>query len=158
MRGSKQLPTKNCHSNLNLLAIGLGSFHRGDDEIGFFVLDLLQKKGIQTLRSHGDGLHLIEAWSDKENVCLIDALYDVDQPIGTICTWDLLSSPPDTEIYRYSTHNLDLNTTLALAKTLGRLPKALKLYTISTRSFAPGDTMSPLLKQKAQRLVQMILK
>jgi len=124
----------------------LGNPWRGDDGLGPRVLELLGH-GHQL----GDDLsELLTVFRGAEEVILIDAVR-ADLPAGTILTWE----PAGASGARLSSHGLDLEQVLELARALGCLPPALTVIGVVGRDFAPGLPLSPELEAAAHVVAAM---
>lgn len=126
------------------LVIGIGNPDRGDDGVGPLVSRSLEDcmKDIRVLSRDSDMLALLEDWAETDHVFLIDATTTLSAP-GRVHRIDLAQEELPRELSFSSTHALDVGHTIALARTLGRLPPHVILYAIEGKCFEPGSAMSP---------------
>jgi hydrogenase maturation protease len=123
-----------------LLVVGIGNPDRGDDAIGPIVARLLAGRvapDVVVLERSGDMVGLIEDWSGRDGVILIDAAAMVKAP-GTVYRFDLLHDVLPTGLTLASTHAFGVADAVALARALGRLPGRLIIYAVEGTEFAPG--------------------
>ena len=123
-----------------LLVVGIGNPDRGDDAIGPMVARLLAGRvapDVVVLERSGDMVGLIEDWSGRDGVILIDAAATADAP-GTIHRVDLLHDVLPTGLTLASTHAFGVADAVGLARALGRLPGRLIVYAVAGTEFAPG--------------------
>ncbi|MCP5146213.1 MAG: hydrogenase maturation protease [Gammaproteobacteria bacterium] len=127
------------------LVIGIGNRWRGDDAAGPMVLDALRQLvpvGIDLLDSPGDNLSLINAWTGRERVFLIDACSADDLAPGTVVTIDnaLVDGSALARMrHPASTHLLDVGQAIAMSKVLANAPQRLTIYGIAASEFEAGD-------------------
>lgn len=137
------------------LVIGCGNADRGDDAAGILVARRLRELGIDAREHTGDGLALIESWSDAERVILVDSVV-TGAPPGTINGW----LGTDAMLLREtsaSTHGFGVAEGIELARVLRRLPPSLTIYGIEGRSFEPGAEASPEVLESVEKLANRIL-
>jgi hydrogenase maturation protease len=120
-----------------MLILCCGNPDRGDDGAGPLVAGHLNGMNIKAHLCRGEALSLIEAWSGAEDVLIADAVR-TGAPAGTIFLWDALAAPLSPRWFGCSTHGPGVAEAVALAGTLGRLPKRLRIYGIAGRGFEPG--------------------
>ncbi len=140
---------------VQLLIIGCGNRDRGDDAAGLLVVDRLRALGVAAEEHSGEGLALIESWSQAESVKLIDAVVTGADP-GTILTWDARTAPVSRDAFRASTHSFGVAEAVELARTLGRLPASLSIYGIEGRDFERGSRPSAEVMAAAEELALRI--
>jgi hydrogenase maturation protease len=115
-----------------VLVAGVGNPDRGDDGFGPAVARLLRGRVPSTVRilvRSGDGLALIEDWTDIPSVIVIDAVAAIAQP-GRIHRLDLTDNPLPIGYAPRSSHAFGLAETVELARSLGRLPRSLVAYLV----------------------------
>jgi len=140
---------------VRVLVIGCGNTDRGDDGAGILVARRLRESGVAVREHSGDGLALIDAWSQAEYVILIDAVL-TGSPPGTIsgCVGADAVLPPSASI---SSHSFDLANAIELARALDRLPGSLKIYGIEASAFEPGTAPQPAVMAAAERVASLVL-
>jgi hydrogenase maturation protease len=139
-----------------ILILGLGSPH-GDDQLGWEAIDRLRPHLPAGIIAHKvrDGIDLLECLEGQDSVIVIDAVAPAGQP-GTIRSFQW----PCPELARcvvLSTHGVGLVEALQLAEALGRLPWRVNIYTIEASNRALGDSMSPEIAHRLDRLVDSVL-
>lgn len=143
-----------------ILVIGLGNDYRSDDGVGLLAARRLREKMLPAVRvidGVSDAVGLVDAWSPSEHVFVIDCAVSGAEP-GYIHRFDAQTeSVPDHLFSRYSTHAFSVSDALELARTLGRLPAALKVYGIEAAGCDPGTDLSPAVAASLVTVVDEIL-
>jgi hydrogenase maturation protease len=140
---------------VRILVIGCGNPDRGDDAAGILVARRLRELGVCAREHSGDGLALIESWSQAEYVILVDAVL-TGAPPGTISG----CMGADAVLIRSantSTHSFDIANAIELARALDRLPDSLKIYGIEGREFELGAEPQPAVLAAVERVTNLIL-
>ena len=138
-----------------MLILGCGNADRSDDAAGLLVARRLRELGIDACEHGGETLALIEAWSECEEVIIIDAVVS-GAPPGTITVWDARAAPWPAAEFRCSTHALGVAEAVELARVLGRLPSRLVVYGIEGTRFDPGAPPSPEVGEAVEQLARQI--
>ncbi len=150
----------------NLLILGIGNVLMGDEGIGAFVAQFLEKQTlppqVKVLDGGTGGFHLLEAFQNADWVIMIDATIN-GRPVGS---WQKLepkyaSDYPPT----LTAHDIGLKDLLDAAQILGKVPKVI-LYAVSIASFnavkfglTPEiEALIPQISQEIMKDVQRILK
>ncbi len=124
-----------------MLVLGCGNACRSDDAAGLLVARRLREMGIDAREHDGEALSLIEEWRGADEVILVDAVVTGNRP-GVVSVWDPLGTPPAGRPLLASSHSLGLAEAIALARTMGWLPRRLTLYGIEARRFDLGKPPS----------------
>jgi hydrogenase maturation protease len=137
------------------LIIGIGNPIRGDDALGWRVIDYLaetiDQPDIQLLQVQQLTLDLVEPISEVNKVIFIDACIGDQQ--GFVETQYINS---DSSLDSPITHFFDPNTLLSAVQALyGQHPEAI-LYTVQTRSFDFCSDLSVPVREAANLLTQQI--
>ncbi len=136
-----------------MLVIGVGNPDRGDDAVGWWVIEQLD--GLcDTSRSAGDPAGLIEAWRGRSRVVVVDATRR-GVPPGTVCTVDLLEETLPSGAVR-SSHGLGPVEAVELARALDDLPAELTLVGIEGLSWGLGAELTEPVQAAGRRAVEMI--
>ena len=135
--------------------IGVGHPDRGDDGVGPAVAARLQTLGVDAVVVHGDCARLIDLWSDRDRVVVVDAMR-TDDAAGTVRRFDARIDPLPTEAFRSSSHLFGLAEAVALARALDRLPRELIVYGVAGARFDLGAALSPAVEQAADRVVKAL--
>ena len=141
---------------MTALVIGVGHPDRGDDGVGPRVATRLQEMGVEAVIVHGDCAQLIDLWSDRDRVVVVDAMR-TDDAAGTIRRFDARIDPLPTGAFHSSSHLFGLAEAATLAQALDRLPRALIIYGVAGDSFDLGAGLSPAVEAAAGRIVDDIL-
>ena len=127
-----------------LLVIGIGNPDCGDDAIGAMVARLLAGRVgayATVIERSGDMLGLLEDWSGRDGVVMVDAAAPTTAP-GAIHRIDLLRDALPAGLSRSSTHAFGVADAVGLAHALGSLPGRLIVYAVEGASFDPGAAPS----------------
>jgi len=123
-----------------ILVVGVGNRDCGDDGIGPLVADRLAGRvpaGVQVRALGGDMLALIEMWSGRDTVIVIDAARAMMQA-GRIHRLEPILEPLPRELALGSTHALGVADAVELARALDRLPRRLVVYAVEGAVFEVG--------------------
>ncbi len=140
---------------MRVCIIGCGNPDRGDDAAGLLVARRLQELGIEAREHSGEGLELLEAWSEADCAILVDAVC-TGAPAGAILVWEGPFAPVAGEPFRCSTHALGIAEAIALARVLDRMPPELRIYGIEGRRFGCGARPSPEVAAAVESVAQTI--
>jgi hydrogenase maturation protease len=132
------------------LVVGLGSPDRGDDAAGTEVARAVVALALPQVDvvEHEDPTDLIELWSGRDTVVVIDAVCSDAAP-GTVHVLetgagrDPLAPSAWARTGRGGTHAFGLAAAIELARVLRRLPGHLVLVGIEAESFEHGASLSP---------------
>ena len=140
-----------------MVVAAVGNRLRGDDAAGPLVADALRaaRAPVHLVEAATDPLTLLDAWADDDTVFVVDAVASDAAP-GTIHELGaddagLLPEPPGG-----STHGFGLAATVALARTLGRLPRQLTILGIEGRQFEMGAPPHPAVRRAALVVAERI--
>lgn len=137
-----------------MLILGCGNRQRGDDAAGILAAERLRALGIAAEVCAGESSELMEAWSDADDVIVVDAVV-VGAPVGTVHVWDG-RQPPAFATAKRSTHGLGVAEAIALARALDRLPARLRVYGIEGNNFEMGNALSPEVEHAVEEVVRRI--
>ncbi len=146
--------------NSKTLIIGIGNEYRGDDAAGLLVIRKLRNydlKGIEVIENNGDGADLIEKWTGRKNVILIDAVQSGSKP-GTIHEFSASDSILPSEQFKFSTHLFSVQQAIYLSASLGNLPQELTIYGIEAASFDSGTQISAEVEIAVNIIVKLVSK
>lgn len=135
------------------LVIGIGTEHRGDDAAGLLasraLRALIGEGGAAEIAEHsGDGAALIELWTGRDWVILVDALHSTGMP-GRVLHFDASGRALPAMPEHGSTHAFGVSGAIELARSLDRLPARVELYGITGSVFSMGAAASPAVRQAA---------
>ena len=136
------------HGWAPILVVGMGSPDRGDDAVGPTVARLvtaLDLPGVAVVE-HEDPTDLIELWSGRETVVVVDAVRSGALP-GTLHA--LETGANGARLVEGSpwggsggTHGFGLPAAVELARALGRLPRQVVVVGIEAEQFDHGSPLS----------------
>jgi hydrogenase maturation protease len=135
------------------LVIGIGNEWRSDDAVGLVVARRLAALDptMRVTAHGGEPVDLIDAWTDEDEVILVDAVESGARP-GTVHRVEAAERDPAGAPARGSTHALGVAEAIALGRALGRLPGRLLLFGIEGGRFDAGASMSPAVERAAEEL------
>lgn len=134
------------------LVIGLGNRLRGDDAAGLRVAERLGERGIETIPHEGEPIDLLELWSGRDHVLVVDAV--AGHRPGRMRRLDPRSRLlPEILGGPASTHMLGLAEVIALARQLARLPTRLRVIGVEGERFGLGAKPSPAVEAAIEALV-----
>jgi len=131
-------------NDANTLVIGIGNEFRSDDAAGLIAARKLKEiryEDVDIEESAGDGAGLIDMWTGRKNVILIDAVLSGAAP-GTVHRLELSSRLLPAEFFKFSTHLFSIPQAIYLSASLGTLPDKLIILGIEGKSFEAGETVS----------------
>ncbi|MCC7209806.1 MAG: hydrogenase maturation protease [Anaerolineae bacterium] len=128
-----------------MLIIGIGNAYRHDDGAGLAAarrLKALNLPGVTVLLHSGEGGSLMEAWQGADHVVLVDAVKS-GAPPGTLHRIDASERDPAPAYFSTSSHTFGVSEAIALARTLGGLPRRLVIFGIEgvDYTYGPGLTL-----------------
>lgn len=140
------------------VVIGVGNRWRRDDAVGLKVVDALRERVDDTVtlvESDGEPTRLLESFALAPTVVMVDAVV-TGAPPGTLhrFTDDGL---PDQMGIGQSSHLVQLHETIALGKTLGRLPNGLVLIGIEATDFDNGEGMTEPVERAVDAAIDAVL-
>lgn len=144
--------------------ICIGNRFRSDDSIGFIIADELSKlelEDVSIIESEGEGLDLLNLWSDAERVIIIDAVKSTSKP-GTIHIINPIETEIPKEKYTSTSHFFNLAQAIELAKTMKtqgyfeRFPSEIKLIGIEAKNFDMGQSISKELQNSVEKVLQIV--
>ncbi len=127
------------------IVIGIGNPDRGDDAAGRAVVGLLRDaapEGVELVEQDGEPTALLSRLEGAASAILVDACHS-GAPAGTVRCFDVANEPLPRAFFGLSTHGFGLAEAVELARALGRLPAACRVYAIEGASFALGAPLSP---------------
>lgn len=131
------------------LVVGLGSPDRGDDAVGSEVARAVAALALPQVEvvEHEDPTDLIELWSGRDPVVVIDAVCSDAAPgtlhiLETGAGRDPLARSAWARTGRGGTHAFGLTAAIELARVLRRLPRHLVLVGVEAVAFEHGAPLS----------------
>lgn len=123
---------------MSRLVIGIGHPDRGDDAVGALVVKQLTRARTRLCSDCND---LMDMWAGEDDVVIVDAMRSGAAP-GTVIRLDADRAELPARQFS-SSHSFGLVETVELARSLGRLPRRLRIYGIEGADFALGALPSP---------------
>ena len=152
------------------LVVGLGSPDRGDDAVGVVVGQAVAARELPwvDVLTHEDPTDLVELWSGRERVVVVDAVRSGAEPgtlvvVETGAGGERLPESAWGRTGRGGTHAFGLASAVELARALHRLPLHVVLVGVEAASFEHGAPLSapvaaavPLAVERALAAVQAV--
>lgn len=141
-----------------MLIIGIGNAYRHDDGAGLVAagrLQALELPGVTVLLHPGEGTSLMEAWQGADDVVLIDAV-NSGAPPGTFHRIDASEHDPALTFFSGSTHTFGVAEAIALARTLGKLPRRLVIFGIEGADYTYGPGLTPEVENAVAQVADAI--
>ncbi len=140
--------------------VGVGNPWRGDDAIGWAVIDTLEGKidaGAVLYKVQGSLFEIIDLLQMHEHLYLIDA-WKADLPIGSWQRHDAKKCVFAKEGQPASSHGLGVAEAIAIAKNLDQMPASVVIYAVCAKEYGIGQKMDPQLKESIEHVAQAICK
>ena len=134
--------------------IACGNRDRGDDAAGILVGERLRSLGIPVEIQTGEALALLEAWSDANEVIVVDTVVTGAHP-GMLHRWDGTELRLDIRS-QPSSHGFGIAEAIQLSRTLNCLPHRLRIYGIEGHEFGCGLSPSPEIALAVEKVVEDI--
>jgi hydrogenase maturation protease len=144
--------------NNNTLIIGIGNEFRSDDAAGLKAAKKIKELGlndVDVLESNGDGAGLIDAWTGRSNVIIIDAVLSGSAP-GTVHRISVGKELLPSEFFKFSTHLFSIPQAIYLSASLGKLPESIVILGIEGASFETGVVISEEVGKAINNIGQMV--
>ncbi len=141
------------------LLIGIGNEYRCDDGVGLQIVRKIAEEKLPSVdikEETGEGAALMEAWQGFENVIVVDAVSSGSKP-GSIFKIDASKDRVPAKFFHYSTHAFSVAEAIELARTMKTLPANIVLFGIEGESFSAGITISPAVRETADRVLDQIV-
>ena len=143
-----------------VLVLGVGNRHRGDDAAGLLVVDRVREanvEGVVVRESPVDPMAIVEAWSQFSRVIVVDATSSGAKAGKIIHFSPIKDAVPKTFSKTVSSHGAGLGEAIELARALDRLPEKLWVYGIEGSTFDVGSKMKSRVKFAVQRTAEYVL-
>jgi hydrogenase maturation protease len=139
-----------------MIVIGLGNEFRSDDGVGLIAARRLRARGLAAVEHEGDFAALIDRWRGAAGVILIDAVSAGTVP-GTLHRFDASASPLPRELFKSSTHTLDVADAVELSRALGTLPARVVVFGIEAKQFSAGKGLSAEVQDALPILIEEVI-
>jgi hydrogenase maturation protease len=133
--------------------IGVGNALRSDDGAGVAVATRVSREecGIDVVICEQEPTRLLDAWADADVALVVDAVSS-GAPPGTVHRFEASEQPVPASVFRGSTHAFGVADVIELGRTLGRLPRCVRVFGIEGETFAAGEHLSPAVASAVERL------
>lgn len=141
------------------LIIGVGNPYRGDDAVGLWVAERLERRAnlpAQVCSASGEGAALLALWQGVECAIVVDAVRSGAAP-GKIFRFEAQRQVVPARFFHYSTHAFSVAEAVELSRALGQLPPRLILYGIEGEGFRAGQGLSPCVRGACETVIVHIL-
>jgi hydrogenase maturation protease len=142
------------------LVIGVGNDLRSDDGAGLAVaraIAVLEIPGVRVMEHSGEGLALMDMWREAEAVWIADAVVSGSRA-GTIHRFEAHRARVPADLFRATTHHVNIPEAVELARALGRLPRELTVHGIEGKDYKAGTSMSRPVAAAVRTVIQNIQK
>lgn len=140
--------------------VGVGNRERGDDAVGWRVLDGLEgmvPHGVRLVRLNGsDPASLMEVWRNVECAVLVDAMVSGAEP-GTVARFDATVHPLPSDLRLLSTHAVGVPAAIELARALDTLPGRMCVIAVEGVSFEQGSPLDSAMCDGVDEAVRAVL-
>jgi hydrogenase maturation protease len=141
------------------LVLCLGNPDRGDDGVGRLVARLLSGRcpdDVLVAECDGGAAEVFDRIAGRDCAILIDAAVS-GVPAGTVHRMDCVAGEVAPTAGVASSHGLGVAEAIALARTLGCLPRSCVIYAVEAKRLAPGDELSPEVIDAARQVADSVL-
>jgi hydrogenase maturation protease len=141
------------------LVLCVGNPDRGDDGVGRLVARLLDGRlpeDVLVAECDGGAAEVLDWIAGRDRVILVDAAVS-GMPTGTVHRVDCVAGEVLPTAGVASSHGLGVAEAIALARTLGCLPRFCVIYAVEAKRFAPGDDLSHEVTDAARQVAEQVL-
>lgn len=129
------------------VVIGVGNEYRRDDGVGPRVIAELARAGVPAgvdLRlGDGDPARMLDVWAGAELAVVVDAFRSSTEDPGTWSEFDVAVAEDLPVAGPGGTHTVEVGSTVALGRLLGRMPARLIVLGVRGAEFGFGAELSP---------------
>lgn len=146
---------------MNAIVLGVGNPFRRDDGVGAAVATALREQvgsDVTVRLLAGEPVRLLDAWEGASLVVVVDATRGDGEP-GTVHTVEVPDDVLDLGELEgsSSSHGLGVETAIALARALNRLPTRLVVVGVAGTDFGEGPGLSPAVEAAVPTAIQTVL-
>ncbi|MCB0403625.1 MAG: hydrogenase maturation protease [Bdellovibrionales bacterium] len=140
-----------------LQIIGIGNPMRGDDALGWQVVEQLREMfpEVPMLTCDGEATRLLQYFEQSNEVILIDCVHS-GAPAGKM--FRLEGEQIRGESFRTSTHTFGLEQAIELAISLKKLPRTLLFFGVEGAQFDWGAPLSEAVSRTMETLISELAK
>ena len=138
--------------------ICVGNRSRSDDAVGFLIAEELQGRhlDVPVHLSAGEPGELLDLWEGLGLAIVVDAVVTRSGAPGTLVVLDASRAPLPT-VTGASSHGIGLAESIELARSLHRLPDAVRVVGIEAGSLQPGRGLTPAVRHAIPAAVDRIV-
>jgi len=141
------------------LVLCVGNPDRGDDGVGRLVARLLRgrlPKDVLVAECDGGAMEVLDLIAGVDSAIVVDAAVS-GMPAGTVHRVDCAAGEALPTARVASSHGLGVAEAIALARTLGCLPRVCLIYAVDAKRVAPGDDLSLEVTHAARDVAERVL-
>ena len=158
---------------MKTLLLGLGNPIRGDDGVGWVVIEKVRKVLESRPASSVDGpfveidtaslggLSLMERLTDSERVILVDAIFTANRPVGTVSKFMLSELPDLSAGHSASPHDTSLRNALNLGRGMDiSLPEDENVFIVAIEAknvYDFSEELSPAVAEAVPLAVKAVM-
>ena len=144
----------------DILVVGLGNALMADEGVGLAVVrELAQQAGpdlaTDVIELGTGGLDLVHALAGRRKAVIVDCAL-MDEPAGVLRRFTPESVRSRKAGGGFSPHHGDVLETIALARRLGECPSEVVIFGVQPASVAPGEGLSPALRERLPQYVAAV--
>ncbi len=138
------------------VVIGLGNSYRRDDGVGVAAaaaLDVLALPRVRVVTGINEPMGLLDAWSGAGLAVVVDGAIGTPPAPGRVRRCGLTDVVGASR--ELSSHSVDIGSTYALGRVLGRVPDDLVLFTVEVADTGHGLGLTPWVARAVPEVVSM---
>ena len=142
-----------------VLVIGVGHPQRGDDALGWHLVDALRDRvppNVEMRALSGEATALLEAWATADAVVVVDAMMSNSDP-GRIRRFDAIREALPRSGFGVSSHGFGVVEAIELGRRLDALPGSLIILGVEGRDFNLGAPLSPPVLRSLDEVGEAVL-
>jgi hydrogenase maturation protease len=142
------------------LVLCVGNPDRGDDGVGPLVARMLcgrLPERVLVTQCDGGAAEVLDRIADADCAILVDAAMS-GAPPGTVHRVDCAAGEAVRTVGVASSHGLGVAEAIALARTLGCLPRSCVIYAVEAKQLTPGGEVSREVVDAAREVAEHILR
>lgn len=139
--------------NKNILIVGIGNILRGDDGIGNYVCNCINRmhiKNVKSITTQQLDTSLLEDFTKADAVVLVDAALS-GHPVA------FYAAGKNNSMYAPASHSMNANLLVELAQQLYKKNPQLMICAVRGDNFNMGENLSDTAKQHADDAINTIV-
>lgn len=142
------------------VVIGLGNLLMSDEGIGIHVLRALGERagGLQDadlVDAGTSGMSALHAMANRRKAVFVDCAFMGEKP-GAVRRFTPSQVSSHKQLPGFSLHEGDLLDAIELSRKLGECPGEVVIFGIQPERVAPGETLSPVLRDRLREYVELV--